>query len=66
MLRVTKPCASVTHLVIHSEGLGYKRDTLWCQETVEVTLTMHTTEVLQEVTCKRCIALGGCGPNWPR
>jgi hypothetical protein len=24
----------------------------------------HVTSDLQKVTCKACMALGGCGPNW--
>lgn len=53
------------HLRVHSGGAVHW--TLWCQEKIQVTASrnLDTTEVPREVTCRRCIALGGCGPNWP-
>ena len=53
----------VFHLRVTSEVDG-RPDTLWCREHSEIPSRATTTTDPSEVTCKRCIAAGGCGPGW--
>lgn len=66
--RMRKPAGMKSvHLHIvgeHSPFGGSPRETLWCREHADIPAGTHTTKVPSEVTCKRCIALGGCGPGW--
>jgi hypothetical protein len=69
---VAKKKKPATHLRIEMDHDVYDRSgsrgrtTLWCEERtlVNASANFDTTENPVDVTCRKCIKAGGCGPGW--